>query len=133
MPSIIAALHILHVFCNHTLIHKPKNKKNTMKTRRNRVLPPTLMLLLLSGCASVQNHPLYSAWQERAYSAYGMPVPAPTQNPYMNTTMPYQFSNRYGLGLRLQRGYTGRTFTVSDTPRLSSGEQQYIAQYYALR
>lgn len=99
-----------------------------MKTRINRVLLPTFALLLLSGCASVQNHPLYSAWQERAYGAYGLPVPASNSNPFMDAVMPYNFNNGNGLSYRPQEGRVSRTAEV-----MSQAEQQYISQYYSLQ
>ncbi|MBJ6611476.1 MAG: hypothetical protein JG718_14035 [Candidatus Thiothrix moscowensis] len=103
-----------------------------MKTRKNSVLLSILALLPLFGCASVQNHPVYSAWQEKAYSAYGMPVPAPGAVPFMSATMPSRSYTERGSSYRLQHGYTGRTLRVS-APVVSAAEQNYIAQHYSLR
>ncbi|MBU0653639.1 MAG: hypothetical protein KJ914_00740 [Gammaproteobacteria bacterium] len=103
-----------------------------MKTRINRVLLPTYTLLLLSGCTSVQNHPLYSAWQERAYSAYGLPVPATGSSPFINAAMPYKFNNGNGLNYMPQEGYLTRTSDMV-VPVASYAEHQYIASHYSLQ
>ncbi len=64
-------------------------KTKRMKTKISKVLWSVLTVSSLSGCTTVQQHPLYSMWQERAYGAYGMPVPAPYVSPFMTTEMPY--------------------------------------------
>lgn len=101
-----------------------------MNIIKNSALLPGITLILLSGCANVQNNPLYMAWQDRAYSAYGMPAPAPTSNPYMSATMPYYPSNNAPLAYMPQQGYISQAIPVSAPA--SPAELQYIARYYGL-
>lgn len=86
-----------------------------MKTIKNNVLMWSAVLLL-GGCSSVQNHPLYHAWQARAYGMYGMQA---------NTV-----SARAPLIYMPQQGYISPMVTTS-TP-VSGSEQRYIAAYYGL-
>lgn len=77
-----------------------------------------LTVSLLSGCTTVQQHPLYSMWQERAYGAYNMPVPAPYVSPFMTTEMPYGAAQGAG---------TGAVMSVS------TQEAKFISEYYSLQ
>lgn len=101
-----------------------------MNIIKNSVLLPGITLILLSGCANVQNNPLYSAWQERAYNAYGMPTPAPISNPFMNAVMPYSPNNNAPLTYMPNEGYISQTIPANAPA--SPAEQQYVAHYYGL-
>jgi hypothetical protein len=83
-----------------------------MKMIKNSALLFGTILIAVSGCANVESSPLYSAWQNQAYGAYGMSPPAPQSSPFMNTMMPPQ------------TGYTYRP--------VSQPEQRYVASYYGL-
>jgi hypothetical protein len=98
-----------------------------MKTRRVSVLWTLLAVAVLSGCTTVKDNNLYSMWEERAYGAYGMPVPAATPaNPFMSAAMPY----RPVLNNPLDT-VSAALLNVSRT--VSAQETKFISQYYSLQ
>ncbi|MEB4589738.1 hypothetical protein VSS37_01975 [Candidatus Thiothrix sp. Deng01] len=104
---------------------------NAMTTTITRVFGSVLATALLSGCTALQNSSLYSMWQERAYSAYGMPVPAPVANPFMTAAMPYRPSNGGTLGGETISGsLIGVSRIVS---KQSQQEENFIKEYYSLQ
>lgn len=84
---------------------------NAMKIRIKIILWWTLASNLLTGCSTVQDNQLYQSWQERAYSAYGMPVPSGSSSPLMTAEI--------------------RSATSSAAP--ANEDVLYIAEHYALR
>jgi len=97
-----------------------------MKTKIVSVLWTLLAAALLPGCANVQENSLYSMWQEHAYSAYGMPVPAAPVSPFMSTTMPYR-----SVLTNPPDAISASLVNVSRT--VSAQEDKFIAQYYSLQ
>ncbi|SDZ82951.1 hypothetical protein SAMN05660964_00326 [Thiothrix caldifontis] len=97
-----------------------------MKIRRNSVLWALVAMVLLPGCTTMQENSLYSMWQERAYGAYGMPVPTASTSPFMSAAMPYRpvLSNPLDT-------VSGALLNVSRT--VSEQETQFISQYYSLQ
>ncbi len=97
-----------------------------MKMIKNSALLFGTILIALSGCANIQSSPLYSAWQNQAYAAYGMQSPGMSVNPYMNAVI----SSPTGYAYMPERGYISQPLTVSMP--VSQAEQQYVASYYGL-
>lgn len=107
------------------------NNNAMTTTTITRVFGSILAVALLPGCAALQDSPLYSMWQERAYSAYGMPVPAPTANPFMTAAMPYRPSNGGVLG---EGTIPGSLIGVSRVvSKQSQQEENFIKEYYSLQ
>ncbi|MEZ5453223.1 MAG: hypothetical protein R3E93_10500 [Thiothrix sp.] len=102
-----------------------------MKTITNRVLWFALAATLLSGCSTMQKSPLYGMWQERAYGAYGMPVPPPSQSPFMTAAMPYRPSISGMLeAMAIPTSMLGISGTVSPQ---TQQQEKFIEQYYSLQ
>lgn len=95
-----------------------------MKTIKNNVLVMGASLLSLAGCANIQNHPLYSAWQEQAYGVYGM-------QPNVMVSPAYQQQPSGALVYMPQQGYVSPPAITVSAP-VSRDEQRYIATYYGL-
>jgi|GEM_PF-3097949 len=97
-----------------------------MKTKIVSVLWTLLAVAVLPGCTTVKENNLYSMWEERAYGAYGMPVPAAAPaSSFMNAAMPY-------------RPVTNPLDTVSAallnvSRTVSEQETKFISQYYSLQ
>jgi hypothetical protein len=97
-----------------------------MKIKTVSVLWTLLTVAIVPGCASVQENSLYSMWQEHAYSAYGMPVPAAPVNPFMSAAMPYQPALTSPMD-------TVSTSLLNVSRTVSEQEDKFIAQYYSLQ
>ena len=97
-----------------------------MKTKIVSVLWTLLTVATLPSCASVQENSLYSMWQEHAYSAYGMPVPAASVSPFMSAAMPYKPMLTNPLD-------TVSASLVNVSRTVSAQEDKFIAQYYSLQ
>lgn len=98
-----------------------------MKTRIASVLWTLLAVAVLPGCATVKENNLYSMWEQRAYGAYGMPVPAAAPaSPFMSAVMPYRpaFNNPLDT-------ISASLLQVS-RPILEQ-ETKFISQYYSLQ
>ena len=99
---------------------------NAMKTKIVSVLWTLLAVALLPSCSSVPKNSLYSMWQEHAYGAYGMPVPAAPVSPFMSATMPYKPVLTKPLD-------TVSASLVNVSRTVSAQEDKFIAQYYSLQ
>ncbi|MGB3917752.1 hypothetical protein J9253_20160 [Thiothrix litoralis] len=97
-----------------------------MKIKRMSVLLALLAVTILPGCASVQSNALYSMWQERAYSAYGMPAPPAARSPFMSAVMPYSPTLNNPLD-------TVSASMINVSHAVSSQEEKFISQYYSLQ
>lgn len=81
---------------------------------------------IISGCTTVQEHPAYNMWQERAYSAYGMP--APNGGSYKATRVQQP---DYQMLTPLNHLSSNKAIRISQP--LSGQEKNFIAKYYALQ
>lgn len=98
-----------------------------MKTRIASVLLTLLAVAVLPGCTTVKENNLYSMWEQRAYGAYGMPVPAAAPvNPFMSAIMPY----RPALNNPLD---TLSTSLLRVSHPVFEQETKFISQYYSLQ
>lgn len=96
-----------------------------MKIIKNSVLLLCVSMGILSGCTTIENSPLYAAWQDQAYGAYGMQAPGLSGN-YMKAVI----SSPTGYAYMPERGYISQPITVSAP--VSRAEQLYVASYYGL-
>ncbi|UOG93060.1 MAG: hypothetical protein L3K52_04830 [Candidatus Thiothrix sulfatifontis] len=96
-----------------------------MKIKTVNVLWTLLALVVLPGCTTVKNNNLYSMWEERAYSAYGMPVPAASVNPF-SAAMLYRPAPNSPL-----ESVSAALLNVSRT--VSEQDAKFISQYYSLQ
>lgn len=98
-----------------------------MKTRIASVLLTLLAVAVLPGCTTVKENNLYSMWEQRAYGAYGMPVPAAAPvNPFMSAITPY----RPALNNPLD---TLSTSLLQVSHPVFGQETRFISQYYSLQ
>lgn len=105
---------------------RTRTPNNAMKIKTVSVLWTLLTVAIVPGCASVQENALYSMWQERAYGAYGMPVPTPAASPFMSAAMPYSPTVSSPL-------YTVSAPLLNVSRTVSEQEDKFIAQYYSLQ
>lgn len=98
-----------------------------MKTRIASVLWTLLAVAVLPGCTTVKENNLYSMWEQRAYGAYGMPVPAAAPaSPFMSAVMPY----RPALSNPLD---TISASLLHVSRPILEQETKFISQYYSLQ